>query len=91
MRNTAYALLQSPLAQEDPGPAGLGATPWRGGLKAWSQNLGHDVLITLKSYGELPPARQRELIRAADYALENEAALQLGREMLASMRAKKVA
>jgi integrase len=62
------------------------------GLKAWSQNLGHDdVLITLKSYGALPAARQRELIRAAAYAREDEAiALQLGREMLASMRAKKV-
>ncbi|MGE3600202.1 MAG: site-specific integrase, partial [Dehalococcoidia bacterium] len=32
--------------------------------KAWSQNLGHsDVLTTLMSYGEVPGARQAELIR----------------------------
>jgi integrase len=32
-------------------------------LKAWSQNLGHDgVLTTLTSYGQIPIARQAELI-----------------------------
>lgn len=34
-------------------------------LKAWSQNLGHEsVLTTLTSYGRVPPQRQAELIRA---------------------------
>jgi len=33
-------------------------------FKAWSQNLGHErVLTTLTSYGTVPPARQAELIR----------------------------
>lgn len=33
-------------------------------FKAWSQNLGHDgVLTTLTSYGAVAPARQAELIR----------------------------
>lgn len=61
--------------------------------KAWSQNLGHDdVLVTIKSYGELPRHQQHELIKAAAHAKEDDAlALQLGREMLASMRARKVA
>jgi integrase/recombinase XerD len=62
------------------------------GRKAWSQNLGHDdVLVTMKSYGELPRHQQHELIKAAAHAKEDDTlALQLGREMLASMRAKKV-
>lgn len=62
-------------------------------IKAWSQNLGHEeVLVTMRSYGELPAHRQRDLIRAAAHAREDDAiALQLGREMLASMRAKKIA
>jgi integrase len=35
-------------------------------MKAWSQNLGHnDVLTTLTSYGAVPVHRQRELIRAS--------------------------
>ncbi len=61
--------------------------------KAWSQNLGHDdVLVTLKSYGELPRHQQHELIKSAANARDDDAlALQLGREVLASMRAKKVA
>lgn len=61
--------------------------------KAWSQNLGHDdVMVTMRSYGELPRHQQHELIKAAAHAKEDDAlALQLGREMLASMRAKKVA
>jgi integrase len=34
-------------------------------FKAWSQNLGHDAcLTTFCSYGEIPPARQAEIIRA---------------------------
>jgi integrase len=33
-------------------------------FKAWSQNLGHDgVLTTFTSYGDLPPHRQAEVIR----------------------------
>ncbi len=63
------------------------------GLVAWSQNLGHDdVNVTLNSYGALPVHRQRDVIRGAAQAKEDdEIALKLGREMLASMRAKKVA
>ena len=34
-------------------------------LKAWSQNLGHeDVLTTLTSYGEVPPDRQAEIMKS---------------------------
>lgn len=57
-------------------------------LKAWSQNLGHDdVLVTLRSYGELPMHRQRDLVRAAAHAKDEEVlALRLGREMLRTMR-----
>ncbi len=33
-------------------------------FKAWSQNLGHeDVLTTLRSYGQVPSGRQAEIIR----------------------------
>ena len=33
-------------------------------FKAWSQNLGHnDVMTTLTSYGQVPAHRQAELIR----------------------------
>ena len=58
------------------------------GLKAWSQNLGHDgVLITLKSYGDIPAHRQRDLIRAAARAKDDDAvALRIGRDMLRTMR-----
>jgi len=32
-------------------------------MKAWSQNLGHeDVLTTLRAYGQVQPERQRELL-----------------------------
>ena len=57
-------------------------------LKAWSQNLGHDgVLTALKSYGELPAFRQKELIRAAVHAGEDDAvALRIGREMMLKVR-----
>ncbi|MEP7241399.1 MAG: tyrosine-type recombinase/integrase [Devosia sp.] len=60
--------------------------------KAWSQNLGHDdVMVTLRSYGELPRHQQHQLIKAAAHAREDDAvALQLGHEVLASIRAKKV-
>jgi site-specific recombinase XerC len=57
-------------------------------LKAWSQNLGHDdVLTTLTSYGEVPFHRQRELIRATtDRDEDDEGALELARTMLAAAR-----
>jgi hypothetical protein len=33
-------------------------------LKAWSQSLGHeDVMTTLRSYGEVPSTRQAEIIK----------------------------
>jgi integrase len=40
-------------------------------LKAWSQNLGHeDVMTTLRSYGEVPCSRQAEIIRDLHLASE---------------------
>jgi integrase/recombinase XerD len=40
-------------------------------LKAWSQNLGHDdVMTTLRSYGEVPSARQAEIIRNLNQSRE---------------------
>jgi integrase len=40
-------------------------------LKAWSQNLGHeDVMTTLRSYGEVPSSRQAEIIRDLHQASE---------------------
>jgi integrase/recombinase XerD len=34
-------------------------------FKAWSQNLGHnDVLTTFSSYGTVPPQRQAEIIKS---------------------------
>lgn len=40
-------------------------------LKAWSQNLGHeDVMTTLRSYGEVPSLRQAEIIRDLHQASE---------------------
>jgi integrase len=43
------------------------ATPEQ--FKAWSQNIGHDrVLTTLTSYGKVPAARQAELIRGLGQA-----------------------
>lgn len=39
-------------------------------MKAWSQNLGHqDVLTTLTSYGSIPPHRQGEIIRQTRSAI----------------------
>lgn len=57
-------------------------------LKAWSQNLGHDeVLTTFNSYGEIPTHRQRELIRTTGEADRDEVlALELGRNVLRTMR-----
>lgn len=57
-------------------------------LKAWSQNLGHDRMMTsIASYGQLSAERQREIIenlgRTPD---EDEKALKLGREMLKTIK-----
>lgn len=59
-------------------------------MKAWSQNLGHeDIQTTLRSYGDIPVDRQRELIRAAAFInAEDKLALELGRKMLAAGRMK---
>jgi hypothetical protein len=53
-------------------------------FKAWSQNIGHEkVLTTLTSYGKVPAARQAELIRglgqgkAADSILDDPDVLAL--------------
>jgi integrase len=62
-------------------------------FKAWSQNLGHDeILTTFRSYGDIPAHRQRDLIRsAAPTANDDRLALELGRQALATLRAKKMA
>lgn len=57
-------------------------------FKAWSQNIGHDdVMTSFKSYGDLPSHRQRELIQAAvASSADDRLALELGRKMLAAAR-----
>lgn len=62
-------------------------------MKSWSQNLGHENMrTTLMSYGEIPAHQQRELIRAAGRCKDDDRiALELGRELLAKVRAKKAA
>ena len=54
-------------------------------LKAWSQNLGHEeVLTTLTSYGEVAPQRQADLIRGLNRSEEDdERALRIGRQIMA--------
>jgi integrase len=61
-------------------------------LKAWSQNLGHEaVLTTLTSYGTIPAHRQRDLIRATTRDEDEDAkALRFGRDVLRTMRASGV-
>jgi hypothetical protein len=42
-------------------------------FKAWSQNLGHEeVLTTFYSYGEVPVQRQSEIIRSLGTAEDSE-------------------
>lgn len=54
-------------------------------LKAWSQNLGHEaVLTTLTSYGKVPVHRQGELIRAAAADVEGIASVSTA-ELLAEL------
>ena len=62
-------------------------------LISWSQNLEHaGILTTLVSYGSVPFHRQRTLILAAGQGDEDtERALELGRAMLATLRAKEEA
>jgi integrase len=53
-------------------------------MKAWSQNLGHnDVLTTFTSYGEVPTHRQGELIRTLARAGKTAAS----RDQIASLEA----
>ena len=48
---------------------GLRVCPTIEHYKAWSQNMGHnDVLTTLTSYGNLPSHRQGELIRSLSWS-----------------------
>ena len=60
-------------------------------FKAWSQNLGHDeVLTTFNSYGTIPARRQGELIRMATLGdADDRRALEVGRAALAAVRATK--
>ncbi|WP_165937723.1 site-specific integrase [Antarcticimicrobium sediminis] len=52
-------------------------------FKAFSQNLGHEsVVTTLSSYGQIPLARQRELIRNAGKSKDLDAKLERLLEML---------
>lgn len=52
-------------------------------FKAFSQNLGHQsVITTLSSYGQIPLARQRELIRNAGKSKDLDAKLELLLEKL---------
>ena len=58
-------------------------------LKAWSQNLGHEsVMTTLRSYGEVADQRQGEIIRQlatpprADAARPEEFAKAVAREIM---------
>jgi hypothetical protein len=57
-------------------------------FKAWSQNLGHeDVLLTFRSYGQLPAFQQQTLIRSAGrMSADDKAALELGRKALSAAR-----
>jgi integrase len=71
--------------------ARLGQSRCRGPeeMKAWSQNLGHEgVLTTFTSYGTVPPDRQAEIIRNLGEAGEAEEDLEhlLTRAMTAARR-----
>jgi integrase/recombinase XerD len=45
-------------------------------FKAWSQNLGHEkVLTTFSSYGEVAAERQREIIRELGQPIEGSTQL----------------
>lgn len=53
-------------------------------MKAWSQNLGHEgVMTTLTSYGHMTPHRQGEVIQGLGQAKPNDDVLAQMRELLA--------
>jgi integrase len=60
-------------------------------FKAWSQNLGHDrVMTTLTSYGNVAPHRQAELIRGmGDARANNDVNPALVAQVMAAMREMK--
>jgi hypothetical protein len=64
----------------------LGLTPEQ--LKAWSQNLGHEhVLTTLVSYSDVPAERQAEIIRALAEQPEPDAvAIEVTKRLLEVVR-----
>ena len=56
-------------------------------FKAWSQNIGHErVLTTLTSYGKVPVGRQAELIRRLGVQLETSDDVQLAEQFAAFLR-----
>jgi integrase len=57
-------------------------------FKAWSQNLGHDeVLTTFSSYGNIPAHRQRDLICSVTRTSDQDRhALEIGRAALAAAK-----
>ncbi len=58
-------------------------------LKAWSQNLGHEsVLTTLYSYGTVAPARQAEIIKTLGRpdAAPNPTDLDIAMKLMLAMR-----
>jgi integrase/recombinase XerD len=62
-------------------------------LKAWSQNLGHeDVLTTLRSYGEVPSGRQEEIIKSltqsGGLSVDPEEALKVFEKMIRQARSR---
>jgi hypothetical protein len=56
-------------------------------MKAWSQNMGHnDMLTTLTSYGNIPEWRQGELIKHLSDASPDDLDEKLHRETTAFLR-----
>ena len=61
-------------------------------FKAWSQNLGHEqVLTTFASYGEVSPHRQAEIIRELCLPRSPNAELQIIAEQLAQLSRRSTA
>lgn len=59
-------------------------------FKAWSQNLGHeDVLTTFRSYGDISTQRQRDLIRNVGSANEHDKRIwELGRAAFSALQTR---
>ena len=57
-------------------------------FKAWSQNLGHEkVMTTFASYGEVAPARQADIIRELAHVEEPDAqVVELARKFMHAAR-----